>query len=878
MARAIPTYQRQVLGTGVQSSPTASSRVSGSSATAAALGGIGDAAGRIGSSLATIEARETEDRAAVAVTNALSEGDVYWQEDYTRRTQEWSPGGPDLRDGIGEDFDKWINENEQKLPTDASRRYFRTHATQMKTRMQTSAFAFQEKTKTDTLNASTDAGVQADENLVYSDPGRFDDVYARRMEPMLARSDLSDADKIKMADGYRRQLSLAVERGQMERDPSGWYQARFGMPGTAAGAAGGGGFNAAVASVLKHEGGYVASDGNSGAPANFGINQRANPDVDVAALTADSATKLYKDRYWDAISGDTLPPGLQGTALDAAVNQGPANARKWIKQSGGDFTRFNALRREHYEELLQKPEYAKFRDSWMARLESYEAGSAIVGTPIEGAPKTFRSIDWEQQSALRSLAETKIKQGDARFKATADAAVRDAVAMHKDGVLEPEALRPSFFIQAYGEQGPEMYAQYEKSREMGADIAGFKTQSQADIMAEVARSRPAPGTGYAADDERYRTVVAAAQQVLQARANDPVGYATANSPELTAQRAALDDQATPADQRPALMQTYVRESIAEQQRLGIASPRVLTPGQADAIATRAMAAARPEDSANLIAGLEAEYGGYFPHVFGELVKDKKIAGELLIIPNLPSQTAREAVSRLARVKETDLVQGIEAADQKVVKEQVTTHLEGFARAVPLMTEQAAGVVNAYETTLRKMAYQFIAGGESAADAVEHAGSMLLGQYAFDGTMRIPTTVDARAMKRGAAGKLASDIAGIDVPQDFSGARSEDEVRAEWEATVKARPLWFTSDDDGGLQLWAQGSNGVRYRVTRGGAPVAYTWEQLKSQDTEMRNEVPQTVDRALEVGDMRAYERLSAEEKRRQRALDNEEIDRMRIQ
>ena len=94
------------------------------------------------------------------------------------------------------------------------------------------------------------------------------------------------------------------------------------------------------------------------------------------------------------------------------------------------------------------------------------------------------------------------------------------------------------------------------------------------------------------------------------------------------------------DERARLMQRFTRENLAEQQRLGIAIPQVLTPRQADAIATRAMQASKPEDSANLIGGLQAEYGEFFPRVFDQLVKDGKIAGELLIIPNLPSQTAK----------------------------------------------------------------------------------------------------------------------------------------------------------------------------------------------------------------------------------------------
>jgi len=407
---------------------------------------------------------------------------------------------------------------------------------------------------------------------------------------------------------------------------------------------------------------------------------------------------------------------------------------------------------------------------------------------------------------------------------------------------------------------------------MGADIGAFKTQPEAAIMAEIERSRPPAGAGYAAADERYRQRQQAAQQVLQLRKADPAGYATANTPELKGLRARIDDPATPAEQRPALVQQFVRDNLAEQQRLGIREPRVLTPSQADAIAQRAMSAQRPEDSANLISGLEAEYGPHFPRVFGELVRDKKIAGELMVIPNLPSQTAREAVSRLARVKESDLTQGIDASDQKTIKEAVVGRMEEFARAVPIMSEQAAGFVNSYETTLRKLAYQFTVAGQAPADAVENAHALLLGQYQFDGTMRMPRAVDANAVRNGAAERLRRDLGDIDVPADqITGARTPDEVRAEWVSTVQARPQWYTTDDDSGLSLWATGSNGVRYRVTRGGRPVSYTWAELQTRPQEAMAPggpvapPPGVTEAQRRAAEVRAYGRARAEEMQRQR-------------
>ena len=863
MARAIPTYERRNLADGIQSAPNASSNVSASSPIAASLSNLGQVVGNVGNMMAEQEIRvaaeqkkKLEGDAAVNTTNVLAQGDVFWQENAANRMKAWKPGDPDMREGIGSEFDKWQSDTEQKLTTDASKNYFRQHAATMKARLQTNAFSFQEKSSKDTLNAQTDIADESDKVTVSNDPARLKDVYERKVAALAARPDLSPAEKIKEEDKYKRGLYLAVEMRKLRDDPTGYYRERFGSLRTdggaavAAGPAGGGsGFAGVIPRIFAHEGGYAASDGNSGAPVNFGINQGANPDVDVKSLTKEGAAKIYKERYWDKIKGDTLPPALQGTAMDAAVNQGPANAQKWIEASGGDPAKFNALRREHYENLLQKPENEKFRKAWMGRLASYEsdaAGGAPAAAGASGAapaareavvqPSTFSGLNLEQQQALQSLAETRVKQDMAVFKSQVDSTLRDAVAMHKDGIQDPQNIPPETFDRAYGVEAPRMYAEYQKSRLMGADIGALKTQSEAEITATLERTQPVAGPNYAAEDQRQSIRVQAAQAVLKQRTDDPAGYATKNSDTLKGQQAALAEPSLSAEERTRLTQDFVRNNLAEQQRLGIASPQVLTPRQSDAIAMRAMKATKPEDSANLIAGLEAEYGEFFPRVFDQLVKDGKIAGELLIIPNLPSQTAREAVSRLARVKETDLVQGIDASDQKAVKEAVVDTLSAFSKTIPLMTQQAAGTVNAYETTLRKLTYQFMQGGTKPSDAAEQARTMLLGQYSFEGTTRIPKSVNASLAMTGAARMLEKDLNNIDLPRDLIGTRTGPELQAEWLSTVRSRPQWFARQDDGGVELWAMGNNGSRYRVTRGGQAVSYTWEQLMTSNAAAQND------------------------------------------
>lgn len=130
-------------------------------------------------------------------------------------------------------------------------------------------------------------------------------------------------------------------------------------------------FAPAMAKVFSLEGdAFVPKDGLSGAPAKFGINQKANPDIDVKNLTKPQAEAIYKTRYWDAIGGDNLPPKTAEIAFDAAVNQGPAYAKQLIAQTGGDPVKMLQQRAQDYTQLVQSdPRQAQYLPSWMNRLQ-----------------------------------------------------------------------------------------------------------------------------------------------------------------------------------------------------------------------------------------------------------------------------------------------------------------------------------------------------------------------------------------------------------------------------------------------------------------------------------------------------------------------------
>ena len=150
-------------------------------------------------------------------------------------------------------------------------------------------------------------------------------------------------------------------------------------------------FENAFQTVLRLEGGakFVADDAGKG-PTKYGINQTANPDLDVKNLTEAQAREIYRKRYWDKINGDALAaknPALATIAFDAAVNQGTGPANKMVAAAGGDPAKLLEMRKQRYDALVQsKPEaYEKFSKGWDKRLASLATAAIPIGS-AQAAP------------------------------------------------------------------------------------------------------------------------------------------------------------------------------------------------------------------------------------------------------------------------------------------------------------------------------------------------------------------------------------------------------------------------------------------------------------------------------------------------------------
>lgn len=102
-------------------------------------------------------------------------------------------------------------------------------------------------------------------------------------------------------------------------------------------------FDACLAHLLKHEGGFVNHPSDPGGATNLGVTQavwedwidRSVSEENMKALTPAKVAPLYREMYWDRIKADKLPSGVDYCVFDAAVNSGVSRAAKWLQTTVG---------------------------------------------------------------------------------------------------------------------------------------------------------------------------------------------------------------------------------------------------------------------------------------------------------------------------------------------------------------------------------------------------------------------------------------------------------------------------------------------------------------------------------------------------------------
>jgi hypothetical protein len=99
-------------------------------------------------------------------------------------------------------------------------------------------------------------------------------------------------------------------------------------------------FAKALAQVLQYEGGFSDHPQDPGGATMKGVTQavydawrkKGNlPTQSVRYISDQEVGAIYRDQYWDRISGDDLPSGIDFAVFDFAVNSGVSRAARTLQ-------------------------------------------------------------------------------------------------------------------------------------------------------------------------------------------------------------------------------------------------------------------------------------------------------------------------------------------------------------------------------------------------------------------------------------------------------------------------------------------------------------------------------------------------------------------
>jgi hypothetical protein len=365
--------------------------------------------------------------------------------------------------------------------------------------------------------------------------------------------------------------------------------------------------------------------------------------------------------------------------------------------------------------------------------------------------------------------------------------------------------------------------------------------------------KPEPGEDYAIAEKRFNVLQQAAVRIAEQRKTDPVAYVASTNPriaELQDKIAATYATAGTEGQRAQLSREYATASLAEQERLGIADPKILSNPEIDFLSRRI--GAGKESSADIVASLESQYGReFFPKVMSELMQKGKLSPALMVIPDLDSSDSREIVSRLSAMKRSDMEAGVDSKIVKDIKTTVTEHVKLLQLSAGPMSVGMSQQLGAYQEIMERIAIDRVGRGvdKNGSAAADAANKMLLGKYQFKDTLRMPANVDSGDVMTGlntvVKQGLLPELTIADVPRDLTGARTPEEALIEWRSTVGSRYMWIANGDTTKAMLWVQGKNGEFYKVNKGGEQYGITFEQATVKGKQLFESARETLGRGF---------------------------------
>lgn len=182
--------------------------------------------------------------------------------------------------------------------------------------------------------------------------------------------------------------------------------------------------------VAEFEGGYSHHPKDPGGVTLEGVIQtvyndyRKSKGLPLKTLTASMRSdpswikernEIYKTRYWDKVSGDTLAPGVDLAVYDFGVNSGPSRALKYLKASVGgphaDTVKKVCQARLGFVNAIRHK--AAFIKGWTRRITTVEARGVAMALAAAGftPSQQKQALDAEAEQAAQAARKDAGKAG-----------------------------------------------------------------------------------------------------------------------------------------------------------------------------------------------------------------------------------------------------------------------------------------------------------------------------------------------------------------------------------------------------------------------------------------------------------------------------------
>ncbi len=759
------------------------------------------------------ERQKTQDATAWAA-KAASDATLQWQQKLQDMQNSAPAGAPDFTKNFIEQFDQYKGEQLAAAPNDESRRFLNQHLDSIRTSLGGRAIAFQGtqhvQWREEQFKQATDSASQ----VAFNDPSQRDQALQTVLAP-LAAMDMPEVWKMEMQRKATQAVGMAAATSVAQSNPA----AIVGQPGSGATAAAGGknpgGFTGADAFVAQKEGGYVANDNNRG-PTNYGINQQANPDIDVSKLTPEQASNVRKTRYWDAIHGDALPPSLQPVAYNFAIQAGAGAANNLLRQANGDPAKFNELAKQYYASIPADKANGN-TSGWQARSdEAFRLGQTA---PASADNPLLAGLPYQARMQIFNQAKTQQNQDMALQRGRIEAGLADRQAAAAQGISDPTPLTMDTLLKAYPpEEAAQKYAAYLDGQQLARDVSTLKGMPTDQINGLIAAHAPTAGPGYAQAQRDHQILQSAAAHVMEQRNADPASYVSQNS---IAVKSALS--AFAANPGPDTAKAYALASVAEQQRLGIPKPRILTKLQATTLEDQ-IKANNGANADQVIQQQAQMWGDQWGTVFGQLKDIPPVAKVLGYAGNSMDASTRQQAVQASMAKIEDLKAGLVPANVTAASQALQGKFAPFA-ATMAYTVGGAQTFGALYDVAERLAYTYMRQGQSPNDAAANAFTNIVGkQFNVKGTARIPTQFDQDAVMQGAENVLKTlPTLDVEVPPAPKNMKASD-ARDHYVNSLMSNGKWITSADGKGLVLFDPVSQTVVR--TKSGQMVGAPFEQL----------------------------------------------------